>query len=162
MHADYDRKRVDNFSGTSLHLSFTKWILPLNSGEYGLIDQDVLIAEAVISVRDCGRRIADIDVVAAHPQDYVINIECKCNRRNTSFTRDYTSIDNWEELLDPPLSVGIFRAHRNWAARLAAICILKQKNMASRVVILDQNAPCLTCLESQLWANERMTAFFTD
>jgi len=149
-HAEYDHKRSDNFSGTSLHLSFTKWTLPLNGGEYGLIDQDIFLAEAVVSVRDCGRWIADIDVLGVRPEEYVINIACKCNHRNKFFVKACTSIDSWEELLDPPLAVGIFRAHENWAARLAAICILKQKNMVSRVVIVDHNADCLTCLESYM------------
>ena len=31
-HAKYDLERVDSCSGTSLHLSFTKWIVPLNRG----------------------------------------------------------------------------------------------------------------------------------
>ena len=37
-HDKYDYQRLDSFSGTSLHLSFTKWMFPLNDGEYGLID----------------------------------------------------------------------------------------------------------------------------
>ena len=161
-HAEYDGKRLDNFSGTSLHLSFTKWAIPINSGDYGLIDQDVFMAEAVISVRDCGRWIADIDVLGVRPQDYIISVNCKCSIFNKSFAGTYTSIDSWEELIDPPLSLGIFRAHENWAARLAAICILKQKNMDSRLVVLGQKNPCLTCLESQLWAEKNVSAFFID
>ncbi len=161
-HADYDYKRLDSFSGTSLHLSFTKWMFPLNDGEYGLIDQDIFLAEAVVSVRDRGRWIADIDVVGARPDDYVFNVKCQCNNQDKSFSKAYTSIDSWEELLDPPLAVGIFRAHGNWAARLAAICILKQKNVDSRLFLLDQDTACLACFENQIWANERVTAFFID
>ena len=161
-HAEYDGRRLDNFSGTSLHLSFTKWAMPLNAGDYCLIDQDVIIAEAVISVRDCSRWIADIDVLSVRPEVYIVGIDCKCSHLNKRFAGKYTSIDNWEELLDPPLSLSIFRAHENWAARLAAICVLKEKNMDSRVVVLDQDTPCLTCLESQLWADTSVTAFFVD
>ena len=128
-HAEYDGRRLDNFWGTSLHLSFTKWAMPLNAGDYGPIDQDVIIAEAVISVRDCGRWIADIDVLSVRPEDYIVGIDCKCSHLNKSFAGKYTSIDNWEELLDPPLSLSIFRAHENWAARLAAFCVLKQKTI---------------------------------
>ena len=161
-HADYDYQRLDSFSGTSLHLSFTKWMFPLNDGEYGLIDQDIFLAEAVVSVRDSGRWIADIDVVGARPEDYVFNIPCQCNSRNETFSKAYISIDSWEELLDPPLAVGIFRAHGNWAARLAAICILKQKQVDSRVFLLDKDTACLACVENQTWANGRVTAFFID
>ena len=37
---------------------------------------------------------------------------------------DYTSVDSWDELLDIPENVGVFRAHGNWAARLEAVSIL--------------------------------------
>ena len=161
-HADYDYQRLDSFSGTSLHLSFTKWMFPLNDGEYGLIDQDIFLAEAVVSVRDGGRWIADIDVVGATPEHYVFDIVCQCNNRHESFSKSYISIDSWEELLDPPLAIGIFRAHGNWAARLAAICILKQKKVDSRVFLLDKDTACLACLENHTWANGRMTGFFID
>ena len=161
-HADYDYQRLDSFSGTSLHLSFTKWMFPLDGGEYGLIDQDIFLAEAVVSVRDSGRWIADIDVVGARPENYIFNVVCQCNNRNEPFSKAYISIDTWEELLDPPLAVGIFRAHRNWAARLAAICILKQKKLDSRVFLLDKDTACLACVEKHTWANERVTAFFID
>lgn len=30
-------------------------MLPLGDGEYGLIDQDIFLAETVVSVRDSGR-----------------------------------------------------------------------------------------------------------
>lgn len=30
------------------------------------------------------------------------------------------SLDNWEELLDPPRSVSVIRAHGNWQTKLAA------------------------------------------
>lgn len=162
VHAGYDRQRLDNFAGSTLHLSFTKWTMPLNGGEYGLIDQDIFLIEAVISVRDCGRWIADIDVIGARWEDFVLRVNCKCNLRGQSFQGTYTSIDSWEELLDPPLSPSIVRAHGNWVARLAAICILKQKSMASRACVLKEDTECLTCFESLFWADEHETAFFID
>ncbi|KAK0507455.1 hypothetical protein JMJ35_009978 [Cladonia borealis] len=162
MHANYDYQRLDSFSGTSLHLSFTKWTFPLNDGEYGLIDQDIFLAEVVVSVRDSGRWIADIDVVGARPEDYVFNIACQCNNRHESFSKSYISIDSWEELLDPPLAIGIFRAHGNWAARLAAICILKQKKVDGRVFLLDKDTACLACVENHTRVNGGETAFFID
>ena len=161
-HADYDYNRLDSFPGTSLRPSFTKWMFPLNDGDYGLIDQDISLAEAMVSVRDSGCWIADIDVVDARPENYFYNIACQCNNRNESFSKAYISIDTWEELLDPPLAVGIFRAHGNWAARLAAICILKQKKADSRVYLLDKDTACLACIETQTWANQRVIAFFID
>ena len=162
MHADYDYKRIDSFSGTSLHLLFMKWKLPLSGGDYGLIDQDIFMAEAVISFRDSGRWVADIDILATQPENRALRAECNCGQSNSSFKGRFSSIDSWEEILDPPLTFGIVRAHENWAARLAALCVLKQKNMVSRAGVVDAKGHCLTCLESKWWANERVAAFFID
>ena len=46
------------------------------------------------------------------------------------------------------MSVGIFRAHGNWAARLAAVSILYQKDRANAVGVLGPEAFCLECLGS--------------
>ena len=48
-HTDYNYKRLDSFPGTSLHLSFTKWMFFFNDGDYSLINQDIFLAEAVVS-----------------------------------------------------------------------------------------------------------------
>ena len=142
-HVEYDSNRVDNFSSTSLHLSFTKWMQPLNSGEYGLIDQDVFLVEAVISVRDSGRWIADIDVIDARPERCLVTNNCKDVHEVDAAL---TSIDSWEELLDPPLTTGVVRAHGNWAARLAVFSILKQKGWNDRAVVLSHYDSCPACL----------------
>ena len=123
-------KRPDSFSDTSLHFSFTNWMFLLSDGEYGIIGQDVFLAETVVSVRDSGHWIADIDVVGARRDNYVFKVACPCNDRNESCSKAFIWIDTWEELLDPPLAIGIFGAHGDWVARSAAICILKQKLIA--------------------------------
>ena len=161
-HAEYDGGRLDCFSATSLHLTFTKWTLPLNGEDYGFIDQDVFLAEAIISVRDCGRWIADIHALAARTENCAATRECIYNHPETSFTNTFTSIDSWEELLDPPLGPGIFRAHGNWAARLAALCILKQKNLFNNVIIVDQERSCPRCVEDRLGLDANTVAVVID
>ena len=47
-HALYDFKRGDNFKGTSLHLEFTEWNLPLNAGGHHMVDQEVYFVESLI------------------------------------------------------------------------------------------------------------------
>ena len=136
-HAPYDQKRINSFPGTSLHLSFTKWKQPLNGGDYGLIDKDIFLVEAVISVRDSGQWVTDIDILTADPWNYAVTAQYKCNQYQKTFQGEFVSIDSWEELLDPPLTFGIVRAQGNWAARLAVLCVLKQKNMASRAGAID-------------------------
>ena len=151
-HATYDGKREDNFKGTSLHLSFTDWTLPLEvkGAEGRTIDQEAYIVEFVISVLDSGKWVADLDILC-------IDFEALARLRMTHpcpghpdgrADYDYTSLDSWEELLDGPTSVGFFRAHGNWAARLAAVSILSQKNRAHSIGLLGPDKMCLECLGS--------------
>jgi hypothetical protein len=53
-HAPFDLKRDDNFWDTTLHLSFTDWTLPMETGGSRTIDQEIYLVEAVVSVRDRG------------------------------------------------------------------------------------------------------------
>ena len=161
-HAPYDYKRINKFSGTSLHLSFTKWRQPLTSRHYGIIDQDIFMTEAVVSVRDSGRWVADIDVLAANLGNHALTAECNCHQLQESFSGDFVSIDSWEELLDPPLTFGIVRAHGNWAARLAAVCVWTQKNKTNWPGVVDPKTPCIHCLERKYSTNGRHLALFVD
>ena len=153
-HAVYDGKRENNFKGTSLHLSFTDWTLPLEvKGTDGrTIDQEAYLVESVISVLDSGKWVADLDILG-------IDFEALtklCQRQqcpghpNGRADYDCTSLDSWEELLDGPMTLGIFRAHGNWAARLAAVSILCQKNQAHAIGILGPEAFCFECLGSNV------------
>ena len=149
-HAVNDGKRENNFKGTSLHLSFTDWTLPLEgTGAKGrTIDQEAYLVESVISVLDSGKWVADLDILRINFKDLTRlrqNQQCP-GHPNGRTDYDFTSLDSWEELLDGPMGVGIFRAHGNWAARLAAVSILSQKDQAHDVGILGPEAFCLECL----------------
>ena len=151
-HAAYDGKREDNFKGTSLHLSFTDWILPIevNGVEGRTVDQDGYIVESVISVMDSGKWVADLDILCI---DFAalsrLRMSHQCPGHPDGRTDyDYTSLDSWEELLDGPTSVGFFRAHGNWAARLAAVSILSQKDQGHSIGLLGPETFCLECLAS--------------
>ena len=153
-HAVYDGKRENNFKGTSLHLSFTDWTLPLEvkGAEGRTIDQEAYLVESVISVLDSGRWVADLDILRI---DFEALTKLRPSQQcpghpNGRADYDYTSLDSWEELLDGPMNVGFFRAHGNWAARLAAVSILSQKDQAYAVGILGPEAFCLECLGSDL------------
>ena len=54
MHAQYDGQRGNHFKGTTLHLSFTAWSLPLESDDTRTIDYCVYYIESVVSVLDKG------------------------------------------------------------------------------------------------------------
>ena len=159
-HAAYDGKRENNFKGTSLHLSFTSWTLPLELKGAGArtIDQEAYLVESVISVLDSGKWVADLDVLGIDFQAltrFRQSHQCP-GHPNGRTDYDVTSLDNWEELLDGPIGVGIFRAHGNWAARLAAVSILSQKDQARNIGILGPEKFCLECLYSD-HENERLS-----
>lgn len=149
-HALYDGKRENNFMSTSLHISFTDWTLPVEAKgtRTGLIDQDAYFVESIVSVLDSGKWVADLDILCID-FDVLTRLEPtpRCSGHQTGDSEyDYTSIDNWEELLDGPREVGFFRAHGNWAARLAAVSILCQKDQSQSIGVLGPGNFCLQCL----------------
>ncbi|KAL1792914.1 hypothetical protein ACET3X_009421 [Alternaria dauci] len=152
-HETYDFKREDNFRETSLHLSFTDWTFPLATEVSRMIDHDAHVVEAVISVHDRGVWVGDIDILEVDFRD-MLRFEpmppCQGDHaQDCDF--DYTSIDSWEELLDEPGSVGVFRAHGNWAARLAAVSILSRSEAGGHNFgVLGPEPFCLRCLEEGL------------
>lgn len=115
MHAEYDRRREDHFQGTTLHLSFTGWKVPIIWGAKDYIDQDVHFLGAIISVRNQGSWIADIDVLASLP--HVVNSSlhhyrshiCICPKPASTLEGYYVSIDNWNEVLDIPQDAAVVR-----------------------------------------------------
>ena len=62
-HVPFDGRMEDSFAGTSLHLSFSEYQLAIDVGAYGQRDQDAFFVEAIISVYDRGRWVADIDIM---------------------------------------------------------------------------------------------------
>lgn len=152
IHETYDFKRENNFRETSLHLSFTDWTFPLATEGSRTIDHDAQVVEAVISVRDRGRWVADIDILEVDFQDmtrFKAVTSCK-GHHDQDYDFDYTSIDSWDELLDEPSTVGIFRAHGNWAARLAAVSILSRSESGGHNFgVLGPDSFCLKCLEEE-------------
>ena len=151
-HTVYDGKREDNFKSTSLHLSFTStpWTLPLEArgARDGFIDHNLYLLESIISVRDSGKWVADIDPLCISFETLpTLELDIECPGHAVEEPKyDYTSIDSWEELLDEPPNVGFFRAHGNWAARLAALSIMFQKEQGHAVGLLGPDRTCFTCL----------------
>ena len=63
----FDGTVTDTFTGTSLHLSFRDWCIPVDVGVAGrgLRDAEAYIIESLVSVYDRGKWIADLDVLQA-------------------------------------------------------------------------------------------------
>ncbi|XEV00929.1 hypothetical protein FSHL1_006216 [Fusarium sambucinum] len=147
-HLKYDNSVVDMLRGTSLHLSFTTWKMPLDWETTGEIDQEVFLLESVVSVQDKGTWVADIDVLEREREGIdTLTFTCGCSDPHFPADADAVSLDTWEELLDPPPCVGIFRAKDNWAARLAAVSILIQQGRQHVAAIVDGDRVCWRCLK---------------
>lgn len=155
-HAPYDHMRENSFEGTTLHLSFTPWQPPLSQpGQDRTIDDDVFYVESVISVRERGEWVADLDIMSIDfPSLYRVpstdRARCNCSPESKQAfvdeNVDIVSVDSWNEFLDAPRATGIFRAHGNWAARLAALSIMYQQGQGHSVAIMDKGYTCLKCL----------------
>ena len=144
-HKDYDGKRENSFAQSTLHLSLTGWKQPLNLKERGTIDDEVYLVECVVAVHDRGKWVADLDV--AYNNVTMWGQNCKCSEITNDDDREtMTSIDDWDELLDPPENVGVMRAHGNWEARLAAALIRKQLGAEdSTWLVSDGGSFCRHC-----------------
>lgn len=163
-HSIFDGQPGDHFKSTSLHLSFTSWKMPLYFKHTGEIDQEVFLLESVISVQHDGKWVADIDVLGLEKEEgiEVLNFGsgCECDIEGPPPGWDIVSIDSWEELLDPPLCLGVFRARKNWAARLAAVSVLVQQKRGYSAAILGDGPICWSCIINYYTSNDREVPHF--
>ncbi|KAJ9137738.1 Nitrate reductase (NAD(P)H) [Pleurostoma richardsiae] len=146
-HLPFDGKFEDNFSSTSLYLSFTDFEMPLDVGVRGLRDNLAVILESLVSVDDKGEHLGDLDIMSMlHSRNLTLMRECL--HQAGAVTRPdldgLISIDSWVEFFDLPRSTAIVRAYGNWQARLAIATASVQ--LKKRTLVLPQNA-CLQCLQ---------------
>jgi len=142
---DFDGEMRDSFESTSLHLSFTGANTPVNLGFSGGQDIDVYMQETVISVRDSGDWIADLDVFNIFRSVKLRRMgDCPDHNHDSERTAyGVTAIDNWYGLIDAPEApLSIVRAYKNWQARLAATTI--SIALGYETVVLSDK-PCWCC-----------------
>ena len=144
-HAPFDGRTEDSFRNTSLHLSFTQYTMPVDTGDYGGQDVETFFLESLISVYDRDKWVADLDVLKMlgstlfrrHASTKV------CDHRQDQTPKfDLISIDNWEELLDREEVITIVRAYRNPMARLATAAISVRQG---RPTIILPDYFCFAC-----------------
>ena len=144
-HAPFDGKIENSFRNTSLHLSFTQYTLPVNTGDSGGQDIEAFYLESLISVYDRDKWVADLDILKMLGSElFQRHTYTKaCDHRHGQTPRfDLISIDNWEELLDREEVRTIVRAHRNPMARLATAAISVRQG---RPTIILPDEFCFTC-----------------
>lgn len=154
----YDGTQRDSFSETSLHLRFSDWATPIGVGEtgQGRRDIDASLVEAYIQVNSAGKWIADLDILTSFRKgcsqfdhDYYYSPSCRHGRISDECRKELeddsslTSIDSWDEFLERPDGPAVFRAKKNWLARIAAAVIGVQRH--DRVLVGDE--VCWVCYE---------------
>ena len=148
-HNEFNGKLEDNFPETSLHLSFTGYELPLNTGQHGLRDKEAYFLQAAVQAYERGVWVADLDILGALNNDslYVKRLAKGCYHTSIEAGNikvgPIISIDCWAELLDPPKIPSIVRSKGNWLARLAtAVVAIQQK----RTVLIAPEEVCWACV----------------
>ncbi|KAL8690911.1 MAG: hypothetical protein Q9218_003743 [Villophora microphyllina] len=158
-HADFRGIVADSFRETSLHVSLTGFVFPLDSANYGFRDTEIYLLETVISVYDERRWVGDIKILPMfnQPEFRIINEGgTTCSHTQKAYIapeEELTSIDSWDEFLDRPAGPVVFRAHGNWMARLAAASLsIQQKHLTlvfGKDVCWTCGKECWTCEETE-------------
>ncbi|KAJ5785187.1 uncharacterized protein N7503_010399 [Penicillium pulvis] len=143
-YAEFDGRLQNNFSSTSLQLSFTEAIFPINIGYSGGVDIEAFFLETLVSVYDSGHWIADIDVLKALESTSVSRIHPCADVKSESSIPRFTSVDNFVEMLCEHENICIVRAWKNWQARLATASICFAKGY--EVVVMNEPV-CWRCIQ---------------
>lgn len=150
-HHEFDGHIVDSFKATSLHMSFTEFVLPIDTRTRGLRDIEIYFLETVISVHDKGQWMGDLVVIPVHksPLLRLVSQSQSCvheKTMNKQSVPELTSIDSWHEFFDRREEPTVFRAKGNWMARLAATTIsVTQGNLT----LVFGDRICWECAEDE-------------
>lgn len=157
-HVRFDGQLIDSFSETSLHLSLTNFCLPVDTGNRGNQDAELLFLEAAVSVHDKGVWIADLKLpeVLDSCEHLASNKDHACGHKTeeSKAPLDAIAVDSWSEFLDPPTTSIVLRAHGNWLARLSAASIGLQLGGRRILVVPDDEPLCWRCVEVTVGSQE--------
>jgi hypothetical protein len=151
----FDGQPADLFVSTSMHLSFTQWERSMDMADsHGKQDVQFTKMESVVSIREAGRWIGDVDVVAAlkSPHIYSWPEQPPCDHATSEPPESVSlkSISNWDELRECQSGLAVVRVHGNWLARLAVTAYLAQRadqatGAGARITLLPSSV-CWCCL----------------
>ncbi|EEU45279.1 uncharacterized protein NECHADRAFT_80807 [Fusarium vanettenii 77-13-4] len=156
-HKPFEGQLEDNFWKTSMHLTLTQYqpgLRGLYHDEH-FIDEGSALRETLVQVYDSSEWVCDLDILSALSNPLVSRVRCSDQDQHTApqtipdtFPQTAT-VDNWEELLTPPLDAGfsVVRTSGNWLGRLAAVGV--SIRLRRRAVILPKQ-PCWSCVETHL------------
>lgn len=156
----FDGSAEDYFTRTSLHLTLTDWSAPLHQIEFvGRRHAGGTHREAVVSVRDAGRWVADIDPQTALEAD---NVEirqyapCSCEGKDEETSGklpviDAQALQSWDQVMDCPEGILVTQSHKNWMARLALVSVLAQHSNlthSTQRIIVCPSETCWKCVKT--------------
>lgn len=173
-HHPFDGKMAGgSFEGTSIHLSFTDWEGPVSLDSSGYQGKEAYFVEAVVSVKDRGDWVGDLDILKglkylktmlAGPSEKT----CSHDPQFAAAGVEMTSIDCWEEILNPPDGFLVLRSaprsprergYWQWMVRLAAVAIASSRNY--KCICLPTEAVfCWTCLVGRIRADDSRRVLF--
>ncbi|KAJ5937291.1 hypothetical protein N7454_004946 [Penicillium verhagenii] len=171
-HDPWDGKFLDCFGGTSLHLSYTGYNIPIDVGLQGAQDWEIYLLESVVSVHERGEWVADLDILRAlqspllvrhaEPAENVTNLDgaslpgdmshSKLCKKHTAHEdeahqkyepNDLVTLQNWQEFLNRPQGSVILLANSNWQAQLAAAAITVAQGQYAYVIKEDSCSYCV-------------------
>ncbi|KAF1846892.1 uncharacterized protein K460DRAFT_392372 [Cucurbitaria berberidis CBS 394.84] len=129
----FDGTTSCSFQNTSVHLSFTEFNIPLYDGSRSARDNQVFLQESVISVRDKGEWVADVDPLPllqygpdARLRALPTQVPCQ-HSKVANPNQEIIAVDSWNELLDRPEGLFVVRTGSNWIARLASTLVAYQR-----------------------------------
>ncbi|PVI00022.1 hypothetical protein DM02DRAFT_527760 [Periconia macrospinosa] len=153
-YSPFDWIPLDSFKNTSAHLSFTEYQMKVYDGARGMHDSQLSFIEPVLSVRDKGSWVADINPLVFGPYCTHLFFECDHpkNQPPKDHNKELTVVDSWEELLDLPGGDFVIRTGGNWVARFALTLVTHQKlletGLGFRVLVCPEEV-CWTCALSE-------------
>lgn len=162
--ASFDGQAKNSFTQASLHLKLTDYKIPLSNAR-GAVDADIMMREALISVYDGSRWVADLDIIRAlQSQQLTRFFSCTCVRDDVDnkalcqllvdrFGNPLKVITSWEELLlfQENLmagELGTVLVYGSWFARLAATTLAAQ--MKYLAIALPSHCICFQCGQKNL------------
>ena len=147
-HNSFQGGLEDCFSSTSLHLRFSGHEQVTNAKQSQRYAACTYV-EAVVSVyAESGKWVGDINATQSLDRPLFLRTVfaldgCEGEPVGTKPERPLACIENFDELLDAPQNCpGVFKAHGNWQARLAAVSICARMGYKA---ILFKDHGCWKC-----------------
>jgi hypothetical protein len=151
-HWDFEGKVEDCFRSTSLHLSFTDYQLPIDTGVHGKRDGEAFFLESLVSVLDRGEWVADIDVLGMIESKNFYRIPNCTHQKKEAYNAngipgsELISVESWPEFLDPPNSACITHTLSNSYARIATAALSIQKGTKTLILPDKKGKICWPCV----------------